>query len=190
MNILYTHGFGSKFDANGDKVKELSIIGTVMGVDVDYAMGSQNVSDKAKEVIQHKHIDLIVGCSMGGWLAAKMGCLFGIPFVALNPCIKPSVILASVPSDGIYYTGEKYVLTPSVIASYDDIAVKNGCGLVLLDDGDEFLDSNETAEYLENIYKVIRFSGGTHRFSHMKESLKLITNFMDRFNADHGLVGE
>lgn len=66
MNILYTHGFGSRFDANGDKVKELSTIGTVLGVDVDYSKGSEDVVDKVRDVIQHNHIDLIVGCSMGG----------------------------------------------------------------------------------------------------------------------------
>jgi predicted esterase YcpF (UPF0227 family) len=61
----------------------------------------------------------------------------------------------------------------SVIAEYDEFHSRDG--LVLLDEGDEVFDSNETAEKCGLPYVLYR--GGNHRFEHMNEALGAIEDF-------------
>ena len=66
-----------------------------------------------------------------------------------------------------------------MVASYYPIA-KNGCGLILLDEGDEVIDARHTREVLKDYYQVEMFEGGNHRFAHMEEALPLIASFQSR----------
>jgi hypothetical protein len=50
--------------------------------------------------------------------------------------------------------------------------------MVLLDMGDELIDSEITKTVLEPLMPVHAFSGGSHRFSHMEEALPLIQGFI------------
>ena len=43
MRTLYVHGFGSRFDPENPKLKALSELGEVVGVDVDYCEGFKHV---------------------------------------------------------------------------------------------------------------------------------------------------
>ena len=53
-----------------------------------------------------------------------------------------------------------------------------GCaGLILLDKGDELLNSLETEENLKDSYAVTSFNGGSHRFDHMKDACPVIEQF-------------
>lgn len=56
--------------------------------------------------------------------------------------------------------------------------MKTGCGLILLDEGDEVIDALETQKVLKDYYGVKLFSGGNHRFEHMVEALPLIEEFL------------
>lgn len=173
MRILYVHGFGSKFDPSLPKVKELMKLGAVYGVDVDYlprdSVAPRNdVIKSIIEVVIAKDIDLIVGTSMGGWAAAVVGCATGIPFVAANPVLSPSKVLPSV----------SLVLTHRA-ASYEDFPMVGCRGLVLLDEEDDLLDAEATFKATREYYKVVRFSGGSHRFDHMEEALEYIEEFVN-----------
>lgn len=172
MRILYVHGFGSKFDPSLPKVKELMKLGAVYGVNVDYlASGSDlprhDVISSIIEVVIDKEIDLIVGTSMGGWAAAVVGCATGIPFVAANPVLSPSKVLP------------KLNVSTARAASYEDFPLEGCQGLILLDEGDDLLDSKETFERLKPHYLVNMFAGGSHRFDHMEDSLDLIELFVN-----------
>ena len=54
----------------------------------------------------------------------------------------------------------------------------SGFGLVFLDEGDELIDSFVSRKYLEEYYKVITYTGGTHRFEHIPESISIIEEFV------------
>jgi hypothetical protein len=175
MKILYIHGFASKFDVANEKVVGLKSLGEVVGITVDYTRPWIDVFNLLASTAMHERVDLIVGTSLGGYWAAEIGEHFGIPFVALNPSIEPSVTLKRYEGKNVSYTGDEYELSSSVIDSYAnrDFAV-SGSGLVILDAADEVLDSDRTKRLLEPHYAVSVFDGGSHRFEHINESLELI----------------
>lgn len=173
MKILYVHGFGSKFDPNNEKVVALSKLGEVVGVDVDYTLGSFAATRTVLTAAVDHKVDMIVGTSMGGYMAAKVGAACGVPFVAINPAIAPAHTLQKYIGEGVDHTGRSYYLSKETAASYPDM-VTTGAGLVLLDMDDEVLDSQLTMRYLDSAFKIATFGGGNHRFAHMDEALSLI----------------
>jgi len=176
MNILYVHGFGSHYDPEHEKIKALETLGTVVGINVDYCKGYDRVSGRIYDAIMEEQVDLIVGTSMGGYMAAQMGSQCGVPFVSLNPAIKPSESLQKWVGTFIDYAGNDRCLTELVVASYPDI-VQTGAGLVMVDSGDEVLRAQDTMDLLENIFQVEWFTGGNHGFTHMEAALPKINTF-------------
>ena len=179
LNLFYCHGFASSFDPNKSKIHTLARLGSVGGCHIDYTSRADEVVSHVIEQGNFAKVDLIVGTSMGGWLAAELGACLGIPFVAINPAVDPSQTLCKYIGSGKDYQGKPYTLTESVVASYYPIA-KNGCGLILLDEGDEVIDARHTREVLKDYYQVEMFEGGNHRFAHMEEALPLIASFQSR----------
>ena len=131
MRTLYVHGFGSRFDRENMKVKALSELGEVVGVDVDYCEGFEAAFSKV--AAGAGQCDLIVGTSMGGYLASHVGAALGIPFVALNPAVKPSETLCRHIGTFVDYVGRHSTLREETVAGYPDIQMEGGCGLVLLE---------------------------------------------------------
>lgn len=74
---------------------------------------------------------------------------------------------------GVDHQGQAYKLTAEVVSSYYPFT-HYGSGLVLLDQGDELLLWNDTVRVLGGYFPVHSFEGGSPRFEHMKEALKLI----------------
>lgn len=115
---------------------------------------------------------------MGGGLASILGSEIGIPFVAINPVIDPSRSLKKHVGQGLDHQGEPYELTSAVVSSYYPFA-RNGSGLILLDEGDEVIDWQDTHRKLEGYFPVHVFPGGSHRFEHMDASLPLIREHLE-----------
>lgn len=187
MRILYIHGFGSQFDPNHEKIKVLETLGTVVGVNVDYCRGFENVCAVVKDAILESNIDLVVGTSMGGYTAACVGTKMGIPFVSLNPAVTPSVSLQRWVGNFTDYAGNDHVLTESMVATYPDIPT-DGYGLILLQSGDEVIPAGVTQIMLDDFYRVVLYPGGTHRFENLEKALPDITTFVSQANACYGLV--
>lgn len=169
----YLHGFASRFDITSDKLKTLARLGPVYGHDIDYAQGSEGVIEDSLDKLMQVNPDLLVGTSMGGWLAGILGAETGIPFVAINPVTDPALTLKPWIGQGVDHQGLAYQLTAEVVSGYYPFT-HYGSGLVLLDQGDELLPWNDTARALGDYYPVYSFEGGSHRFEHMEEALKLI----------------
>ena len=184
MRTLYVHGFGSRFDPENPKLKALSELGEVVGVDVDYCEGFKTafseVSAGASEC------DLIVGTSMGGYLASHVGAAHGIPFVALNPAVKPSETLCGHIGTFVDYVGRHSTLTEETVAGYPDIQMVGGCGLILLEAGDDVIDPEVTLNLLRDVYSVKIYEGGSHRFESLQERLGEIQAFMNIAEAVYG----
>lgn len=177
MNILYVHGFGSQFDPEHEKVKQLESIGTVFGVSVDYTRADAALTMVRNSIIDNQ-IDVVIGTSMGGYTAAKIGTELGIPFVAINPATNPAESLKQYIGNNVDHTGREYFLTETDVARYDPIPT-NGCGLILLDKQDEVISATATERLLDKFYNVVTFEGGCHRFSHMADSLELIRHHVE-----------
>lgn len=169
MNILYLHGYASCFKPDSNKVKALRKIGVVYGVNLDYGRGYEWVMKIAQDAIQQYNIDLVVGCSMGGWLASHCD----YPFVALNPAVSPSESLKKHVDKIENYGGGDHSIDTATLTVYPDMYLR-GFGLILLEAGDEIIDSYATQKTLADHYEVHLFKGGSHRFESLHEHLDLL----------------
>lgn len=167
MNILYIHGYNSCFKPNSEKMQTLSKLGTVMGITIDYTdAGFDNTISQLLEYIKENDIVVVVGTSLGGYLASHCASISGLPFVAINPSMNPQ----------------------RLISSFNKPFNTEGCGLVLLDRGDEVIDSKATYDALSEQFDVVMFEGGNHRFQHMADSLDLIKAHIFNASINYGLV--
>jgi len=188
MNILYIHGWGSSYDPDAPKVEALRKLGDVYGVNLDYTEGYDAVLAHAVGHVVMHDIKMVVGTSMGGFMASRVGKMMGIPYVACNPALRPSKQLKKYLGEGTTHDGEPYTFTKDALRSYPDFAglgfrerFKNFFsrdgginGLVLLDRGDEVINASDTLHEMSCINPVFIFEGGSHRFEHMEESVKYI----------------
>jgi predicted esterase YcpF (UPF0227 family) len=151
-------------------------MGEVVGLDIDYNAGSKVIPRAVEWAIEEK-LDMVVGCSMGGWLASHVGSAVGIPVVMLNPCISPSSSLRkylNVPEGETDYGGYPLAsIKPERLASFIDIS-KDACGLVLLEEGDKVISSEQSKLKLDKYYDVVLSPGGSHRYESLASKLGLI----------------
>ncbi len=134
LKILYLHGFASAYNPDSAKIKSLSVLGDVAGFTINYARPKDEVEKELIEAVQYKNIDLIVGCSLGGFHAINVGAACGVPVVALNPSLTPQYALREKQGKIAqnYVTGEQFVITPIVAESYEKSGFRtDGCVLVL-----------------------------------------------------------
>lgn len=105
LKIYYLHGFASRFDTTSEKLKTLAELGPVYGHDIDYTQGSEDVIEESLDKLMRVNPDLLVGTSMGGWLAGILGAENGIPFVAINPVTDPAHTFKPRIGQGIDHQG-------------------------------------------------------------------------------------
>lgn len=184
MKILYVHGFGSHYDPCNNKVQALSQLGEVVGVNIDYCDGFEKSFDKVIEAATN--CDLIVGTSMGGYMASHVGAAAGIPFVALNPAVEPQKTLQKHEGSFVDYSGFAKNLSQKAIASYPMVATSDGCGLVLLQSADDVIDPKITEAMLSGVYNVKVYEGGSHRFEGLESLVGEISAFVDRAEMVYG----
>lgn len=185
MKILYLHGFGSKFDKSSDKIKSLEKIGDVVGIDIDYTLPKDSIISKITNFVNDNKIELIVGTSMGGYMAGHVGTKELVPHVMINPAIDPSVSLLKYIGDGYNYSGKHYNLSENTIKQYEPLDTPREMGLLILDKGDEVIDYKETLDKIGKSDSIV-FDGGSHRFDHMEESLDKILSFVATYSYVSG----
>ena len=82
--ILFLHGLESK--ANCDKVGFLRSLGHIVtSPKINYR--EDNCYDNLKALVKYNAYDVIIGSSMGGWVAWNLGKDLGIPVLLLNPAV-------------------------------------------------------------------------------------------------------
>jgi len=187
MNILYIHGFKSQFKEQSEKVQALNTLGKVFGVTLDYTKTFDEIKKTLLKFVLDKDMDieLIVGTSLGGYYSSVIGASAGVPFVAINPVVDPVLTLSKYIGDGFTFTGEAYTLKEETVTAYPGFAL-DGCGLILLDRGDELINSEETLATLDNFYSTKIFEGGNHRFAHINESLTEIKSYFNQASFVYG----
>jgi len=184
LNMLYLHGFGSSFDPHKAKVVKLTELGTVTGPDIDYTKNYPDIKEMIDQFISNipKSIDLIVGTSMGGWLASQAGSGHGIPFVSLNPIYDPQVSLPRLITD------------LDVVNSYPRFN-ETGCGLIMFELGDAVLPESHQVESMHQYINLFNhdahlikvFEGGSHRFENLHEMSIQIQAFYNNAALVYGL---
>lgn len=180
MDIFYIHGFGSRFNPDSDKIAALSQLGTVHGVDYDYTAPYEEILVHLRRAAGDA--DLIVGTSLGGYLAMRLGSLLGRPYAAINPAIDPADGLRAYIGSGTDHYGVDFVLEERAVRSYPPLplglAVERG--IVLIDDGDEVIDVPAAIEMAgEAGLRLAVFPGGDHRFQHMAEAIPFLEEHLE-----------
>jgi predicted esterase YcpF (UPF0227 family) len=186
MNIMYLHGFASAFDIENDKVRYLLQKGRLTPVHynscADY---TTNIDTLINKVIDND-IDLLIGCSLGGFYALEIASVLKKVFaVALNPAYKPHLGLQKyVGKNTNFKTGDIETLTSKVVASYPQNGVacpKNG--LVLIEKGDEVINWDESRAYFSkhDTTQFGTFNGGNHRFSSLPQRWSLIETLYNEY---------
>lgn len=185
IKIFYVHGWGSRFDPTSDKVRALSELGEVHGITVTWADGHRRVFDQLTEEISAYQPDLLVGTSMGGYGVNHLGTELGIPFVAINPAIRPAETLMRRVGEGTDYYGNDYQLTAETVAQFPDFVV-GGYGLVLVAMDDDVIDAQETINRYAEHYDIRTYKTGGHRFTNLAETIVEVRQF---YNIAEGVYG-
>lgn len=185
MNILYVHGYGSKFDPDTKKATALRKLGKVHGVDIAYCNGFGAVMKLVTAEANKVEADLIVGTSLGGNIAGHVASRLGVRFVALNPSIAPEETLKRYFGEHTDFVGRKCNLTAEIIAGFPPFT-RDGTGIVFVEKGDEVLDAMVTHDTLKSTFQVHVFEGGSHPFENMDEALPRIREFCEKAKGVHG----
>ena len=188
--IVYLHGFNSAFNPDSDKVRALSKIDEVYPVSYNSFDSHTNILYDLLTKTRHLENPVFVGTSLGGFYAAALASSFGSPCVLINPVVSGSFFktageaIKDVPMKN-YVTGEYSTLTQTVLDSYATLALTE-CyyeykPLLLLDMGDELLDSYETRETLKDVVSPssLYYPGGSHRFDHIDIALPSIQSYLN-----------
>ena len=174
QSVLYCHGFASNFDPGKPKIRELERVAPVRGLTVDYARDPYEAFNAYLDALKGAERPLIVGTSLGGFFAAWVGSELNLPFVAINPAIRPFRSLRAYLGEGVTHFGAPFTLTEEVVDAYRDLPFRtDGPGRVVLDMGDEVISSQNTLDAVTDL-PVLTFPGGSHRFDHMRELVDLM----------------
>ncbi len=199
--FIYLHGFNSAPSPSSEKVATLKHLREVICLAYDTFDTRENIIKyltKQVENLDSNQVErngcVLVGTSLGGYYTSVLAKLTGKPSILINPAMNPVefMIESSGQTYENYETGELRKLTKEVALTYEnhpvDVAVKSYKyrPLVLLDAGDDLLDSNVTKRQLSQ-FDVHLFDGGSHRFEHMKEALPIISEYVDRCKNDSDL---
>ena len=183
MIYVYLHGFNSAYDPNSGKVQALSLLGDVQGVTYNTFGTYEEIIDEISAQVSVSDDLVFVGTSLGGFWAAEMGRRFGVPSVIINPCTDPRTMLQKYVGvvETNYINGNVNTLTSESVNSYPRSGITRAGiyrSLVLLDMGDEVIDSFQTQKDLQD-FPMACWEGGSHRFEHTNEALDNIQNYIN-----------
>ena len=125
---------------------------------------------------------VFVGCSLGGYMAQHLAGIYLSKAIVINPAVIPAESLMRFLGENTNYkTAETFNMTEDDVTAFAEFAVKPGRvpTLLLLDMGDEHLDSYKTLEHFEGYAEIVTFEGGCHRFDHLPESVPHIKAFIN-----------
>lgn len=194
--IIYLHGFNSaSLDLNGnlligkekllvmrDFCAEKNILFDTPNVDYrDFQSIVEDLLFKWNEYLDQGHEVFFMGSSLGGFASEYLAMKTGSKAIMINPAISPSRLLPQfVGVTENFETHEPYQWDQSHCEQYrryeQELAYTNQAlnRTILLDMGDELLDSAKTLSKYQAIAKVVTFQGGSHSFEHIREALPAI----------------
>ena len=194
--IIYLHGFNSaSLDMQGNLLvakEKLYILDNYckqntikfFTPNVDYRDFQQIIDDillKWNHFFDRGYDITFIGSSMGGFACEYFAMMTGNQAIMINPAFNPSKILQKfIGVSENYETGQSYSWKQTYCDQYVHYEKellnysKPIDRIVLLDMGDELLDSAQTYDVYKEKAKVITFEGGSHAFEHMQDALPII----------------
>ena len=184
--IIYLHGFNSS--GNNEKVTALNrylktpvFAPSYPSNDIDNAITI--VGDLIETNRKEDEPLMVIGSSMGGFIANYIGRKYNAKIVLINPALDiPSILSNYLGENTNFKTGETYNLTVEHIVKFETYKTAdpyNELGtLVLLNKGDEVIDYQEAANFFNGAADVRIFVNGDHRFKNMDAALPLIEDYL------------
>jgi len=173
--IVYFHGFGSNNKSNKvqflvQNFSDCTIVAPTIPPKADEAY--ECIEGLMWHLLEDGEEVILAGTSLGGFWAHLFGDRFACRAIIMNPALMPSESLKSfvgapAPFEG--YTAEGFTLENAAeYKKYEEqISFKkygNCPRTVLLEEGDELLDSLDTFNKYKDNSTAILIPGGEHRF--------------------------
>ena len=189
MKYVYIHGFNSA--GYGDKINDLK---ANFGEENVIALNLPYNPEKAIQLLEFlvdailcKDKTVLLGTSLGGFYSLYLSYKFKIPAFIINPAIDPyNALKNELGEQTNFKTGERYNFTDEYLENLKNFYLTEKQLLeikdlifVYLDEEDELLDSKETKKYFEKYGIFVKmYPNGNHRFTHMKELIKDLTDIL------------
>lgn len=152
----------------------------------------QNVIDGLLQAYQARLDEgkkvLFMGSSMGGFTSEYLALQTGCAAIMINPAISPSTLLTEfIGVTENFENGEPFNWTQQHCDQYkpfeQDIcsSTKSIKRIILLDMGDELIDSSKTAEIYQQSAQVYTYFGGSHGFDHMPEAMPVVIETIEDY---------
>jgi predicted esterase YcpF (UPF0227 family) len=194
--IIYLHGFNSaSLDLNGQlliskqKLQLLQAFCAEQAIvfltpNLDYRDFQSLVEDRLFEwnqLLDQGYEVIFMGSSMGGFSSEYLALKTGSKAIMINPALHPSQLLQQfIGVSANYETGQPYQWTLADCLQYQvyEQHLQNARQAIdrtiLLDMGDQLIDSAATIAQYQGMARVLSFEGGSHGFEHMTEALPVI----------------
>jgi len=118
MNIIYIHGLLSS--NNSSKTEWLKQANhTVFNPLLNYKEDSKTIFSDLEKLCDQYRIDLIIGSSMGGWLAYNLSNKYNIPSLLFNPSLK----MNNVAKPDVKVVENDRVLHTVVLGKNDNVVI-------------------------------------------------------------------
>ena len=142
MNILYLHGLMSS--NKSQKTEWLKENHTVFNPVLNYNENSETIFKDLELLFEEHKVDVIVGSSMGGWLAYHLANKFNIPSLLFNPSL------------------EKNSIEKPKVVEVENLTIRH---TIVLGENDDVVIPSETLNFLENkkVNFVHTFESNAHR---------------------------
>ncbi len=134
-----------------------------------------------QQLCQQQPPDLIIGSSLGGFLATALAEQYGCRAVLINPAVRPHLLLQQ--HLGRYYhpvRRQHYDVSALQMPLLENLQVQTlrrpDHYLVLLQSGDEVLDYRQALEFYQQCQTDVQ-EGGDHSYQNLQSRLADIVNF-------------
>jgi uncharacterized protein len=194
--IIYLHGFNSaSVDLNGilltskekllvmqEFCRKKDIVFYTPNVDYrDFQGIVENLLFDWNQYLDQGFDVIFMGSSMGGFASEYLAMKTGCKAIMINPAISPSELLTQfmgvtenyeigLPYQWDQHHCNQYLQYEQELASSNRPLDRT----ILLDIGDELIDSEKTLLKYQAIANVVTYNGGSHSFEHMRQALPVI----------------
>lgn len=194
--IIYLHGFNSaSLNVEGELLinKEKLLVLQQLCLKKDILFYTPNVDYRDFEgiiedmlfqwnqLLDQSYDVVFMGSSMGGFASEYLAMKTGCKAIMINPAIRPSELLPQfIGVTENYETGLPYQWEPNDCEQYQryENELKNSKQTIertiLLDMGDELINSENTVSIYKEKANIVTFEGGSHSFEHIEQALSVI----------------
>lgn len=128
---------------------------------------------------------VIIGSSLGGYLAQYFANQFDCAYIMINPTLNPIALFEDYLGQHTNpYTGEQVEINQDYCSQLAKLEVETPnadlASLLLVDEGDEVVDIPYACQKYHNVSlsNTVVYSGGNHAFQHMSEAWWEIQTFI------------